>query len=397
MVAGVFIVFAATSGLSFYNMAVILNALTTQRSFDTGLVSWATTYFFLVSGFAGLGVARLIDRFDPRLIIGAGAVLVSIGLSVIGRAESAPPLILGFTVFGIGFAASGLMPGTTLIARWFDKRRSMALAVASTGLSIGGIFLTPLAAMMIGSRGLPQALPELALINVLIILPAALLFLRPDPERMGLRPDGAGQDAGELSRPGSGMACREVFRHRFYMGLTAAFTLTMLSQIGGMAHQYKLIASRVDDEAAALGVAIMAGASMLGRFGGGWLVGRISMRGFTLFLLVVQAFGLAMLGFGADAVSLFLASIVFGLTVGNMMMMPPLILARAFGTRDYARIYARTQFLAMFGVAAGPGLVGWVHQYGGYSPAMLVIAAITLLAAGVLLLAGPVPEPEQKP
>jgi len=49
---------------------------------------------------------------------------------------------------------------------------------------------------------------------------------------------------------------------------------------------------------------------------------------------------------------------LFGLTVGNVLMLQPLLLVDAFGTREYARIYSVSQLLTALGVAGGPALVG---------------------------------------
>ena len=58
----------------------------------------------------------------------------------------------------------------------------------------------------------------------------------------------------------------------------------------------------------------------------------------------------------------------FGITIGNLLMLQPLLIAEAFGVRDYARIYSRSQFVSTLGVAFGPLLLGVVHDaVDGYS------------------------------
>ena len=57
---------------------------------------------------------------------------------------------------------SALVPATTLVARWFSARRSVALSITSTGLSLGGILLTPVAASLITRLGLEASVPWLA-------------------------------------------------------------------------------------------------------------------------------------------------------------------------------------------------------------------------------------------
>ena len=74
IVAAVFVMLAVSSGLGFYGLAVFLEALTSLQGFSVSAVSGATALLFVVSGIAGLFVADLITRYDPRLPIAAGAL-----------------------------------------------------------------------------------------------------------------------------------------------------------------------------------------------------------------------------------------------------------------------------------------------------------------------------------
>ena len=71
-----------------------------------------------------------------------------------------------YAVFAFGFSAAGLIPVTTVVTRWYHTRRSVALSVASTGLSVGGIVLTPVAKWLIDNNGLEASTPILAVVWV---------------------------------------------------------------------------------------------------------------------------------------------------------------------------------------------------------------------------------------
>ena len=76
---------------------------------------------------------------------------------------------------------------------------------------------------------------------------------------------------------------------------------------------------------------------------------------------------------------------VFGLTMGNSLMMHPLLLVERFGARDIGRIYSVSQVLTMGGLAAGPALIGLVYETsGGYEVPFLAIATATLVGFAVL-------------
>ena len=73
---------------------------------------------------------------------------------------------------------------------------------------------------------------------------------------------------------------------------------------------------------------------------------------------------------------MFAAIVVFGATVGNILMLQPLLIAERFGVLDYPRIFSRSQFITMFGTAGGPLLLGWLYDNaGGYDTSYTVAAA----------------------
>ena len=139
IVAALFVMLSFSSGLGFYMQSVLLEALADERGLSVRAASGATALCFLTMGFTGLGVARLLERHDVRWIIAVGSSIAAVALYGIGRVTELWQIYAVYTVFGAGFSASSLIPGTTLIARWFDRHRSVALSIASTGLSVGGI------------------------------------------------------------------------------------------------------------------------------------------------------------------------------------------------------------------------------------------------------------------
>ena len=67
IVAALLFLLTFTSGLSFYNHAIYLNALATQSNFDVSTASTAVSIFFLTGGVMGLFVARWVQEYDCLL------------------------------------------------------------------------------------------------------------------------------------------------------------------------------------------------------------------------------------------------------------------------------------------------------------------------------------------
>ncbi|WP_422027093.1 MFS transporter [Pyruvatibacter mobilis] len=391
VVAAIFVTMTTTSGVGFYNLSVLLGAFTETR-FDVAEVSGATSLYFLASGFGGMVFGRLIERFNIRYVMALSGLLGALVFLFVGAITEVWQLYLFYAVFGVLYSGCALVPGTTLVARWFARRRAVALSIASTGLSIGGIVVAPLSAWIIQTQGLATAGYWLALILFIGVVPAALLVLRPSPQSMGLRIDGDPPLAdGEEEGPPDGVPYAEAVRSRFFIGVTVAYVFAMMAQVGALSHQFRLVSEREDAAMAALAVSVLAASSIVGRLIGGFALSRLPIRTFTLSFMGLQALGLAAFSQAEGPVALLSASVLFGITVGNILMLQPLLLGEAFGLRDYGRIFALSQLCGTFGVAAGPSLVGLVYDFaGGYGAAYLAIACGSLVALSIFSVAGPV-------
>ena len=390
VVTGCFIVLAVSSGLGFYGLAVYLNAFTRERDWPVASISLATTVFFVVSGVAGLYIARVIARRDVRIPIVAGGALGGAALAVLGHVEQRWQLYAVYSVFALGFAAAGLVPVTTVVTRWYHVRRSVALSVASTGLSAGGILLTPVAKWLIDEHGLATSTPILGVVWVLGIVPFALWLVRPEPAALGWMPDGERVSQDVPAYVATGTPFAEAVRTRFFIASTIAYVLVLGSQVGGIQQLVKLVEDRAGESAAALATIFVAGMSVVARLLGGRVVARLPMAGFTVGLAAVQALALGALAFAETTLALFAAIIVFGCTIGNILMLQPLLIAERFGVLDYPRLFSRAQFISVLGVAGGPLLLGWLYDNaGGYQTSYIVAGCCSLVGAFVMALGGP--------
>ncbi len=382
IVGALFAMMMFSSGLGFYNQSVLLEALTRERGFSVFSASFASTVFFATSGFVGLAVASLIERIDARWSVAAGVAVCAASLVAIGRVETILEVYAVFVVFGIGFSATNMLTASTLITRWFARRRAFALSIVFTGLSAGGIVVAPFAAWAVAEHGLSRGTELMAATYVLGILPLALWRLLPRPRS---ETDLAGEfDGGE----DPGVGAREAFRSRYFAGIAVTFFFGLMAQVGGIAHQFKLV-SAYEPDVAGTAVSVLAAASVVGRLSSGALLERLPYRGFAVAMLVLQGVTLLVLGSSTTVAGLLFASGAFGLTIGSFLMMQPLLLAEAFGTRSFARIYSVSTLCASVGVAVGPLLLGWAHDYaGGYRNAYALSAGMSWLGCVSLWAAG---------
>lgn len=385
VVAACFMLLATTAGLGFYGLAVYLNTFSRELDWDVSSVSLATTVFFLVGGVAGVWVARVIDIVDARWVICGGAIIGAASLAVFGRVDSKWQLFVVYSVFAVGWTAAGLVTASTIVTRWFQERRAVALSIASTGLSVGGIVITPVAKWLLDTRGIAGASPWLAAIWLVGVVPITLLWLKPDPHKAGWHPDGVRVVADVAAPVVQGTPFSEAVKSRFFLAVTVGYVLALGSQVGAIQQLVKLVEERTDRSTATLATTVLAATSVVARLVGGRVVTRIGAMRLTVGLAALQAASMIILAFAEVPIVAFAGIIVFGMTIGNILMMQPLLIAERFGVRDYPRIFSRTQLYTTVGTAGGPLLLGWLRDAaGGYRTSYLVAAGFSLSGALVL-------------
>ena len=385
VVAAVFLILSAASGLIFYGLAVYLDALTDEQPFSTTSVSLATSVFFIVAGVAGRVIAPIIETRDIRLVIALGAVLGGASLAVLGTVDSLVELYSVYVVLALGFAMAGVLPATTLVTRWFHGRRALALAIASTGLSVGGLTYTQFAAWLFGDRSLADAAPILGLVYVISIL-AALPLLIPSPAHRGLKPEGA--EAAVNDGSVDGIDYDTAIRTRFFVVVLIGFVLAMGAQVGGLSQIANLGSERVDSSTGALAVSAIAVGSAIGRLVGGFIADRLPLVTFTIVLAVVQGITLIGIAFADARITLVIVAFCFGTTIGNLLMLQPLLIASAFGVTAYPRIFAFQQLIITVGIAGGPLLLGALRDASSYRVSYLVSGLLSMAAAAVMAASG---------
>lgn len=391
--------------IGFLTMAVGVNARTAfsllfppiLRDFggDSSVTAGIFSFGFLVSAVVTPFVGRLMDRRGPRLVVELGILAMAAGLLLapLARAPWQLYLSLGALVGG-GVNCLAYTGQSLYLTNWFVRRRGLALSIAFSGVGLGSVTLLPWFQSVIAHGGWRSACWALGLVVLLLLAPPNLL-LRHRPEDIGLVPDGT-----EAKTPASDRSAnvvdprwaaidwtlaRALGTTRFWWIATGYFCgLFVWYAVQVHQTEYLIDIGFSPDTAAwalgAVGLVAVPGQIALGhlsdRIGREW-VWAIGNSGFVLCCLTLIALRnhpLTMLLYLMVAAQGFLG---YGLT--SVMGAIP---AEIFEGRNFGSIFGTVMLAAILGGAAGPWVIGVLHdRFGTYLPAFSLAIILSLVSA----------------
>ncbi len=154
----------------------------------------------LVGAVEGPVAGIMTDRLGPRVMIAFGGIVSGAGFILLATTNNYWSFMVVYVgVLSVGFRGGYSNATMAAVNQWFRRKKSLAMALVSTGHGIGGGLLTPLMAVMVFRFGWRWASFISGVTIIGVVVPLAL-FVRRTPESMGLLPDGGTVPRGPVSR-----------------------------------------------------------------------------------------------------------------------------------------------------------------------------------------------------
>jgi MFS family permease len=371
-------------GFALYGQGIYLVELQRLNGWPPALISGASTLSFLLSNILATFTSEFVERLGAKRFVLLGIVALAASMAMLASATTVWQLYAAFILMSLGWIGMGTVVIATVVSLWFVRRRGLAISLAYTGGSFGGVVATPLLVLLVERTGFAAAMLIAASVTVAVLVPVALAWIGPRSQT----------GAGEPSQPQSPSATAELSRAKLMRSLafwtiSLPFALALVAQIGFIVHQIALLEPKVGRSSAGLAVSIMTFMSIAGRFGLGMVVDRFDPRLVTAISIVSQATALLVIR-QTDAVPLILAaSAVFGFSVGNLITLPPLIIHREFSTASFIVVMGLSTAISGTVGALGPGLIGVIRGWSSdYDAALLVCIVLELVAAAIVVRPG---------
>ena len=378
---------ALGSGVSFWSYGLYIDPLESQFGWSRAEVSFGFSVSLIASGLSALFIGKWVDRYGPRASILLGTVLTAGSYLLLSRTSTLWQWYAFLSINTVFWQMMLFIPIQTLISRWFDRRRGMALGILGTGFSLGGFLVVPLMQTIIDRVGWEASFVFAAAAISAVYLVLALFVIRDHPADLGLQVDGAVREQGRPMRPVlHGLPLAVAARTPIFWAQSLGLTLFFFGTFGWVLHQVPYYESvGLSRQTGALIVSATAGMAIVSRLAFGVVADRLRrIESGIVVLCFASAAGMALLLVSSShaAIAAFICLWVVGASGGSLL--EGLTLTRTFGVAHFATILAAVFVVETIGQIISPTAAGAIFDATGSYDWVLAMFAVTFAAAGLL-------------
>jgi MFS family permease len=340
-------------------------------------------------------VGYLLDRFAVQRIISVGAIAFGGGLVLIAATSSVWVMALAlFIPVAFGFMAIGPLTTTTLVSRWFYRRRGRALGLATVATSGGGIVVVPLLSWAIQAYGWRSALFAEALLISSVVIVLSTFLIRSGPADLSLvdHPENKGRSATDMPQPvGAAGATSQQPRWRLYQILTTWNFWAVAVAIAAITAVSQAIVVTIVPYATELGflpgsVAFLITAFSISaaivKVGSGILAEYIDQRIIMLASALAMIASLLLLLNFSDYSMLIIACCLAGTSLGCILPSSAVLVASCFGSPSFGTVMGAVYVAIGISSIASVRFVGAVFdRTGNYREAFITFMVLSGIAA----------------
>jgi MFS family permease len=375
-----------------FSFGVFLKPYMQEFHADRAAISLAFTIHNVIAAFLAVFIGRLADRVGARQLIVAG--LTFLGLILLSAQEIGSnvwQLYIFYSALGVVGGATTSVPYTLVVSRWFTRRRGLALGLMMTGLGAGAALMPPMVQRLIAGYGWRTAFTIVGCAILIIPIPVIALFLKEDPRRLGLLPDG-GFDAPLPPYRSEGFTWPEIRRFPAFWLMIVAFALTAVSVHACVVYLPEIIGrSGAGANAAALGSSVAGLAVLAGRIGTGYFLDRYFGPYVAMIVFANSALGIALLLWtGGAGLPALLGAFLVGLGFGAEVDVIAYLMGRYFGLRSLGTAFGFGFGAFVLAGGFGPLIMGFAFdKTGSYRAPLTGFFLATCLGAAMLGNLGP--------
>src|SRR5262245_6160611 len=139
---------------------------------------------------ATASVGAVMRRAGGHRVVVGGVLAMALGVAALGSIDRLWQLYAALAAMALGWACMSGAAINILVAPWFVRQRGVAVSLALTGASGGGVIVAPALLALVTWWGCPAAVRTAALVMIGTVVPVAAIVFRRTPASLGVGPDG---------------------------------------------------------------------------------------------------------------------------------------------------------------------------------------------------------------
>lgn len=385
---------ALVSAVYFQGFSAFVIPIESTFGWSRSVISGAASLRQAEAGIFGPITGLLLDKYGPRKIISVGAVIVGLGLVGLGFSTGLVMFYVFFLFISMGTSGVGhAVTWVVVVARWFKKRRGLAVGLAVTG-PVFGAPMVVVNSWLIEEFSWRTVLIGYGLI-ITVVIPLIAINVKAQPEsdsiNGGDNEKSNSEDQGIGSFDSSEFKISLLFRNKSFWLLSAYLGSLFIVNSGFQLHQipYFVEDHGFSNTAAAATIPLVVWASGFGRVGAGWLIDKIDYRVVLISICLFMFLGLFYLQIFSPQ-NLFATlpfAILFGLAFGATIPLRGVLGSMIFGTKNLGAIVGLLQGTGVAAGVIGPILMGAFRDWlGDYKVGIWILIVISLLGIIPVLL-----------
>ena len=388
VVGGAFLLLLSAVGTHFYGFPVFFDVMVRDMGWARTQAALALTIGTLVAGATGVLVGWLIHRIGLRQVMVPGTIIAGIGFFLLRTISEPWQFYLYYgVIISLGIAGIGVISSMTAVEAWFDRGKSTALGIATTGIGAGGVIMPLLVGWLISKYDWRTACVGMAGILIVVGIPVSAGIMRRPMERQVAR--------GRVGQHGLGAGDTSVgqaLRQKSFWFISISAMLWYWAYTIGLTHQVAFAVDMGIDRVAAAGaVSMLCAFSIPARVGFGKLGDVIDKRYVVMMATGLHAVAFIVLLKTTNLTMLYLYSALMGIGTGGLTPILPGLIADYFGRRQFGAIYGALEMVTVLGGMIGPVYGGWIYDASNSYHLAFISGIVIALLAVVLVYLAPKP------
>ena len=383
---GYFIVAACTLIMMFtwgaiYIFGIFFEPLLQEFGWSRSLISGALSISLLITGILNLYIGKISDKYDPRPIMIAAGLLIGAGFFLISQVHTIWQFYLIYVVMISAGMSATFAPVMAIIARWFVNRRALMTTIAVAGYSLGTAVLPQIATYSIDAYGWRNSYIILG-ITVLIVVVVASLFLRLNPEKMGLKPYGHNDEKNSVQNIQiQGSTLKEALHTRQFwiIGISTMFLWFCYTHImvNSVIYMTDLGISDISATNMLSLIGLTNGVAVLGL---GFMADKYGNWKLLFGCMLIFALALTVFPFAKSERSFYAIAVLVGLAFCGSPILMMIIPAEIFGLKTIGLLIAVFNFCSTIGQFLSPVLTSYIFDVTGtYNIVFIICILLSLI------------------